>query len=62
MKNYTTISTGEQANDNGDELARCYLSDAELDALAEAELAWERWEQTRRWWTQGCIDDASSAA
>jgi len=61
MTKRVTISMGAGANDNGDEGA-AMISDAELDALVEAELAWERWERTRRWWMQGSIDDATSAA
>ena len=62
MRHDVVITRGASANDN-DGCEEAYLvSDAELDALAEAELAWERWERTRRWWARGCIDDATSAA
>ncbi|MFO0627948.1 MAG: hypothetical protein U0325_20395 [Polyangiales bacterium] len=61
MTKHATISMGAGANDN-DEGAAVMITDAELDALVEAELAWERWERTRRWWMQGSIDDATSAA
>lgn len=57
MKNIT-LSTQKQANDN----ERALISDAELNLLVEAQLAWERWERTRHWWMHGCIDDATSAA
>lgn len=38
---------------------RYLISDRELDALAEAEMAFSRWERTRHWWLAGCIDGAS---
>ncbi len=45
-------------NDGMDDAGERYLiSDREVDRLAEAELAFGRWEQTRRWWLVGCIDD-----
>ncbi len=34
------------------------ISDREVDQLADAELGWERWERTRRWWLLGCIEDS----
>ncbi len=37
---------------------RYLLSDRELDKLAEAALAWERWERTARWWATGDLDAA----
>jgi hypothetical protein len=52
---------GEQANDNDEGLTACgdayLISDRELDQLAEAALAFARWERTRRWWQHGCIED-----
>lgn len=36
------------------------ISDREVDQLADAELAWERWERTRRWWLLGCIEDSEA--
>lgn len=38
------------------------ISDRDLDQLADAELAWERWERTRRWWLLGCIDGGEESA
>jgi hypothetical protein len=61
MTKSVTFVMGAGANDNGDEGA-VMITDADLDALVDAELAWERWERTRRWWMQGSIDDATSAA
>ncbi len=40
--------------------ARYLISDRDLDALAEAEMGFARWEQTRRWWLVGCLDDRSA--
>lgn len=40
--------------------ARYLISDRDLDALAEAEMAFGRWEQTRRWWLVGCLDDRTA--
>lgn len=62
MNNDAVITQGASANDNDEGGERYLVTDAELSALAEAELAWERWERTRRWWMRGCIDDATSAA
>lgn len=56
--NELVIDRRAGANDNDEGGAAYLISDAELNALAEAELAWERWERTRRWWARGCIDDA----
>ena len=39
---------------------RYFISDRDLDALAEASMAYELWEQRRRWWLVGCIDDRRS--
>lgn len=39
---------------------RYLISDRDLDALAEAEMAFSRWEQTRRWWLVGCLDDRAA--
>lgn len=49
----------DDRNDGVDSRGSRYLiSDRELDALAEAAMAFERWEKTRRWWLVGCIDGA----
>lgn len=52
---------GTSANDNDDDGGDALVSDLALDALAEAELAWERWERARHWWASGAIDDATGA-
>lgn len=36
------------------------ISDRDLDTLAEADMAFSRWEQTRRWWLVGCLDDRAA--
>ena len=36
---------------------RYMISDRALDALAEAAMAWERWERTAQWWERGALDD-----
>jgi hypothetical protein len=40
--------------------SRYLISDRDLDALAEAEESFARWEQTRRWWLVGCLDDRAA--
>lgn len=52
-----TTDEGDEGLHGG---ARWLVGDRELDRLAEAELAWERWERTRRWWLLGSIDDAAA--
>ncbi|MFO0648335.1 MAG: hypothetical protein U0326_18995 [Polyangiales bacterium] len=39
---------------------RYAISDRDLDKLAEAELAWERWDRTARWWATGDLDAIES--
>lgn len=39
---------------------RYVISDRDLDQLAEATLAWERWERTSQWWATGNLDDAGA--
>jgi hypothetical protein len=48
-----------ETNDEGLTRAgeRYLVSDRDLDALAEAQMAWERWERRALWWTRGDLDD-----
>lgn len=55
VMNDTIDDTDEGLMDRG---ALYLISDREVDQLADAELAWERWERTRRWWLLGCIEDS----
>ncbi len=50
----------DEDRDDGVELvgSKYLISDRELDTLAEATMAFEQWENTRRWWLVGCIDGA----
>lgn len=61
MNQHGAKAMNDDANDTDEGLmdrGEFYLiSDRELDQLGDAELAWERWEQTRRWWLLGCIED-----
>jgi hypothetical protein len=36
------------------------ISDHDLDALAEAQLAWERNQRTQLWWATGNLDDSGA--
>lgn len=54
VMNDTIDDTDEGLMERG---ALYLISDREVDQLADAELAWARWERTRRWWLHGCIED-----
>lgn len=40
--------------------ARYLMGDREIDQLAEAELAWERWARAHRWWRLGNLEDEAA--